>query len=183
HGAGAGQGRALVHGAGGYGGDASHTDGREVGGADRRRMPRLSDLQSDRYRAGPRARVARHRPTPSTRRAPRHAAGRRVQFRVPGRARPSSGRSSQTVHRLRGCENDDGAGAAAAAAAGQSSRVMRLRNIKVIRAAAFLAGCALLVTLFVRLGPARIVSLVAALGWNFPVIVAIFAAHELVRTM
>jgi len=60
---------------------------------------------------------------------------------------------------------------------------MRLRNIKVIRAAAFLAGCALLVTLFVRLGPARIVSLVAALGWNFPVIVAIFAAHELVRTI
>jgi hypothetical protein len=60
---------------------------------------------------------------------------------------------------------------------------MRLPKIKAIRAAALLAGCILLVTLFVRLGPARIFSLVAALGWNFPVIVGIFAAHELVRTV
>jgi hypothetical protein len=61
--------------------------------------------------------------------------------------------------------------------------MMSLPKIKAIRAAALLAGCVLLVTLFVRLGPARIVSLVAALGWNFPVIVALFTAHELVRTV
>jgi hypothetical protein len=60
---------------------------------------------------------------------------------------------------------------------------MRLSNIKAIRAAALLAGCVLLATLFVRLGPGRIVSLMATLGWNFPVIVALFAAHELVRTV
>src|SRR5215471_15286671 len=141
-------------------------------------MPRLSDLQTDRYRADPGARVARRPPTRSTRRTPGHAAGRRDQSRVSGRARPSSGRSSQTVHRLRRCGNGV-ARAAALAAARQPGRVMRLLNITAIRAAALFAGCVLLVTLFVRLGPARIVSLVAALGWNFPVIVALFAAHEL----
>jgi hypothetical protein len=55
--------------------------------------------------------------------------------------------------------------------------------MKTIRAAALVAGCVLLVTLFVRLGPARIVSLLVALGWNFPIIVTIFATHELVRTL
>jgi hypothetical protein len=60
---------------------------------------------------------------------------------------------------------------------------MRIPRIKAIRAAALLAGCVLLVVLFVRLGPARILSLVAALGWNFPVIVVLFTGHELVRTV
>src|SRR5262249_655869 len=49
--------------------------------------------------------------------------------------------------------------------------------------AGLLAGCVLLLALFVRLGPARIVSLLTSLGWNFPVIVALFAAHEFVRTL
>src|SRR5262249_40149065 len=61
--------------------------------------------------------------------------------------------------------------------------MIRLPNSKAIRAAALLAGCVLLATLFVRLGPGRIVSLMAALGWNFPVIVALFTLHELVRTV
>ena len=60
---------------------------------------------------------------------------------------------------------------------------MRRRHISVVRAVSVIAGGVLLMALFARLGPARIVSLVAALGWNFPVIVAIFAAHELVRTL
>jgi hypothetical protein len=61
--------------------------------------------------------------------------------------------------------------------------MMRLPSIKAVRAAVILAGCVLLVTLFVHLGPARIVSLIAGLGWNFPIIVALFGAHELVRTV
>jgi len=60
---------------------------------------------------------------------------------------------------------------------------MRRPHANVVRAAGLLAGCVLLVTLFVRLGPARILSLLTALGWNFPVIVALFAAHELVRVL
>src|SRR5262249_1600916 len=43
--------------------------------------------------------------------------------------------------------------------------------------------CVLLVTLFVRLGPGRIISLITTLGWNFPAIVALFVTHELVRTV
>src|SRR5262249_29608175 len=89
------------------------------------------------------------------------------------RARHSTGPSSQTNH-----------GGRSTAAGRQPSRVMRRPSTSTaIRAVALLAGCFLLVTLFVRLGPARIVSLIAALGWTFPVIVAVFVAHELARTL
>jgi hypothetical protein len=53
----------------------------------------------------------------------------------------------------------------------------------VVRAAALLGGCLLLGALFVRLGPARILSLLTSLGWNFLVVVALFAVHELVRSL
>jgi len=60
---------------------------------------------------------------------------------------------------------------------------VRSRDSDVVRAAALLGGSVLLAALFVRLGPARILSLLTSLGWNFPVIVVLFAAHELVRTL
>jgi hypothetical protein len=44
-------------------------------------------------------------------------------------------------------------------------------------------GTVLLVTLFARLGPSRILSLIASLGWNFLAIVALFVAHEFTRTL
>jgi hypothetical protein len=61
--------------------------------------------------------------------------------------------------------------------------MMARRHTSVVRAAALLGGCVLLATLFVRLGPGRILSLLTALGWNFLVVVAIFMAHELMRTL
>src|SRR5262245_34941488 len=59
----------------------------------------------------------------------------------------------------------------------------RSRNHHGVRAAALLVGCLLLVALFLSLGPARIVSLLLSLGWNFLVIVALFLAHEIMRTL
>jgi hypothetical protein len=53
----------------------------------------------------------------------------------------------------------------------------------VIRVAALLGGCLLLAALFVHFGPARILTLLTSLGWNFLVVVALFLAHELVRTL
>src|SRR5262245_21534797 len=53
----------------------------------------------------------------------------------------------------------------------------------VIRIAAFLGGCALLAGLFVHFGPARILSLLTSIGWNFLGVVSLFLAHELVRTL
>src|SRR5215475_3018063 len=53
----------------------------------------------------------------------------------------------------------------------------------VVRAIAFLGGLVLLAGLFIRLGPTRILSLLASLRWNFLVIVSLFAAHEVVRTL
>src|SRR5262245_31677442 len=52
-----------------------------------------------------------------------------------------------------------------------------------VRATALLAGFLMLATLFVHFGPARIVSLCSSLGWNFAVIVSLFAVHEIVRTL
>jgi hypothetical protein len=46
-----------------------------------------------------------------------------------------------------------------------------------------IAGLALLVVLFVQLGPARILWLLQAIGWNLPIIVAIYASHECVRAV
>jgi len=60
---------------------------------------------------------------------------------------------------------------------------MLRRHADVVRAAALLVGFLLLAVLFVRLGPARILSLLRSLGWNFLVVVALFAAHELLRTL
>src|SRR5262249_34987243 len=45
------------------------------------------------------------------------------------------------------------------------------------------AGCLLLVMLFLRLGPARILSLLTSLGWNFPVVLLLFLGHEMMRTL
>jgi hypothetical protein len=60
---------------------------------------------------------------------------------------------------------------------------MARRNRHLVRAALLLIGCLLLVALFVRLGPGRVLSLVTSLGWNFLVVVTLFAAHEFVRTL
>jgi len=60
---------------------------------------------------------------------------------------------------------------------------VRRRHAELIRAGAFLVGVFLLGTLFVRLGPARILSLLTSLGWNFAVVVLLFIAHEFVRTV
>lgn len=60
---------------------------------------------------------------------------------------------------------------------------MARRQTSVVRAAALLGGCALLAALFVRLGPGRILSLLTSLGWNFFVVVALFIAHEFMRTL
>jgi len=57
------------------------------------------------------------------------------------------------------------------------------RDAGVVRGAALLGGCLLLAALFMRLGPGRILSLLTSLGWNFLVVVALFATHELVRTL
>lgn len=46
-----------------------------------------------------------------------------------------------------------------------------------------LAGLLLLAVLLVELGPARIGRLFLALGWNFPVVCALFALHEAVRAL
>src|SRR5262245_26610904 len=59
----------------------------------------------------------------------------------------------------------------------------RPQNSHSVRAAALLGGCLLLVVLFLSLGPARIVSLLLSLGWNFLVVVALFLAHEIMRTL
>ena len=53
----------------------------------------------------------------------------------------------------------------------------------VIRVAAFLGGSFLLARLFVHFGPARILSLLTSLGWNFLAVVSLFLAHEVVRTL
>jgi hypothetical protein len=60
---------------------------------------------------------------------------------------------------------------------------MERRHTSVVRAAALLGGSVLLATLFVRLGPGRILSLLTSLGWNFLVVVALFITHELLRTL
>jgi hypothetical protein len=60
---------------------------------------------------------------------------------------------------------------------------MRRPHTNLIRAAALLGGALLLVTLFVRLGPSRILSLIASLGWNFLAIVVLFVSHEFTRTL
>lgn len=44
-------------------------------------------------------------------------------------------------------------------------------------------GCALFVWLLVRLGAAKILSLLLGIGWYFGLIAAIYAAHQLVRTI
>jgi len=54
---------------------------------------------------------------------------------------------------------------------------------RVVRAAVLLGGCLLLIALFLHLGPARILSLLTSLGWNFLVVVALFLAHEIMRTL
>jgi hypothetical protein len=53
----------------------------------------------------------------------------------------------------------------------------------IVRAAALLGGFLLLAALFVHFGPARILSLLTSLGWNFLAVVSLFAAHELVRAL
>ena len=60
---------------------------------------------------------------------------------------------------------------------------MRLPNPGIVRTAGLLGGSVLLVSLFIGLGPARILSLLASLGWNFAVLVALFSAHEFVRSL
>src|SRR5262249_43552566 len=60
---------------------------------------------------------------------------------------------------------------------------MRNQKQRIVRAAVLLGGCLLLVALFLHLGPARIASLLTSLGWNFLVVVALFLAHEIMRTL
>lgn len=60
---------------------------------------------------------------------------------------------------------------------------MTCKPTEVFRRAALVGGVALLVTLFLRLGPTRVLSLLASLGYNFVVVVALFAAHEFMRTL
>jgi len=55
--------------------------------------------------------------------------------------------------------------------------------MKAIRVAALVGGFFLLAVLILHFGPARILSLLTSLGWNFLVIVGLFGAHELVRTL
>src|SRR5262245_34357707 len=61
---------------------------------------------------------------------------------------------------------------------------MRLHTRETTRRLAVLGGgVVLLVVLFAQLGPARILSLLLALGANFLVIVAVFGCHECVRAL
>jgi len=55
--------------------------------------------------------------------------------------------------------------------------------MKAIRVAALVGGFLLLAGLIRHFGPARILSLLTSLGWNFLVIVGLFGAHEFVRTL
>ncbi|HEV8129919.1 MAG TPA: lysylphosphatidylglycerol synthase domain-containing protein [Acidobacteriota bacterium] len=52
-----------------------------------------------------------------------------------------------------------------------------------VRTAALLAGLVLFLYLFLHLGPGRILGLLLSIGWNFPLVVAIFAGYQLVRTV
>jgi hypothetical protein len=54
---------------------------------------------------------------------------------------------------------------------------------RIIRVLILAGGCCLLVLLFARFGPARILSLLASLKWNFLVILLVFTGHELVRAL
>src|SRR5262249_11127600 len=69
------------------------------------------------------------------------------------------------------CSWDDAADAAIAMAQVHRS----------IRTLVPLGGVALLVVLFLQLGPARILELLESIGWNFPVIVGLYCCHESVR--
>jgi hypothetical protein len=60
---------------------------------------------------------------------------------------------------------------------------VRRHAAHVVRALALTGGCVLLVALFVRLGPGRILSLLRVLGPNLLVVVGIFTGHELVRAL
>jgi Lysylphosphatidylglycerol synthase TM region len=57
------------------------------------------------------------------------------------------------------------------------------RRARWVSRAVLLGGIALLVLLFVRLGPGQILGLIAAIGWNFAMIIAIFAGHECMRAL
>src|SRR5262249_41698423 len=67
--------------------------------------------------------------------------------------------------------------------ASESGPLMHNENNRLVRAAALVAGCLLLVLLFLRLGPARILSLFTALGWDFLAVVALFLGHEITRIL
>jgi hypothetical protein len=54
---------------------------------------------------------------------------------------------------------------------------------RAVRGIVAVGGLALLAVLFVQLGPSRILALLEAVGWNFPVIVAIYCSHEAVRAL
>lgn len=60
---------------------------------------------------------------------------------------------------------------------------MTRKTTDLVRTAALVGGVVLLVTLFLRLGPTRVLSLLTSLGYNFVVVVALFAAHEFTRTL
>src|SRR5262249_13072880 len=117
---------------------------------------------------------------------PSDAGCRRAQHVVPARPRHSSRSSSRTfsiIHRRVRSRKVAGHGSRVAAAAPQSGRLVARPHRDFLRIVGFLGGFVLLATLFIRLGPARILSLLASLRWNFLVLVSPFAAHELVRTL
>ncbi|MGE3472576.1 MAG: hypothetical protein AB7O28_19645 [Vicinamibacterales bacterium] len=60
---------------------------------------------------------------------------------------------------------------------------MPLTRAGLIRVALLAAGLVLLAVLFARLGPARILSLLSALGTNFVAVVLVFTCHESVRAL
>src|SRR5262245_58153050 len=60
---------------------------------------------------------------------------------------------------------------------------MPRRRPPVLRPLLLAAGFVLLVTLFVQLGPGRVLSLLSSLGWNFAVIIGIFGLHECLRSL
>ena len=60
---------------------------------------------------------------------------------------------------------------------------MRRGHLDVVRPVVLLGGFLLFGTLFIRLGPARILSLLTSLGWNFLAVVCLFVSHECVRAL
>src|SRR5262249_47088907 len=149
----------------------------------RQRLPGLFRVESTRRRASPPSGRGRPVTATDTCEPAVDAPGGRAKSRVSARAGPPTCRAPAVLDGRRRSPIAVPTRSAGTAAPHPSGRMMRRRQTDLLRAGAFLAGCLLLATLFVRLGPGRIMSLLTSLGWNAAVIVALFAAHELVRAL